>query len=187
MIGNRKWDYPHDCCETLCKGCHAEEHGITLPRFGWEFIGHNDLGDVVGTCEYCGTSIRHVFLIQNENWVSLEVGTICCDHLTDTRVASDFVDSERRFNERRKRFVSSSRWRKDPSGGLCIRKNKIKVEILRLDASFRIYMNGRRGKNHILLQLLEAKMKAFDSIETGAAGRYLKQLARPASTLTRVR
>jgi hypothetical protein len=74
--GKLPWEYPYQMCETLCKGCHAEEHGRVPPKSGWEYCGSNDLGDLNGTCELCGTSIRYVFYVSHEKWPTLEVGTV---------------------------------------------------------------------------------------------------------------
>ncbi|MCX7257277.1 MAG: hypothetical protein NTZ64_11205 [Polaromonas sp.] len=80
--GRSPWDYPYNLCETLCKGCHAAEHGLIPPKFGWEHVGWDDLGELNGICECCGTSIRYIFLVQHPKWNPMEVGEICCDNLT---------------------------------------------------------------------------------------------------------
>lgn len=48
VAGRKPWEYPYNQCETLCSGCHAAEHGKIRPPFGWEHIGYEDLGDVIG-------------------------------------------------------------------------------------------------------------------------------------------
>ena len=115
LFGHKPWEYPYELCETLCRGCHAAEHGKIMPRFGWDQVGWDDLGDLTGKCDYCGTEIRYVFLIQHKKWHTMEVGEICCDNLTCSQVASEHMESIRRFSARRKRFVSSSRWMIDKS------------------------------------------------------------------------
>src|SRR6202171_5874995 len=117
VAGRLPWQYRHDQCEVLCKGCHAQEHGIIMPRSGWDHFGdYDDLGGLDGTCELCGTSIRYVFPVHHAKWGTLEVGEICCDHLTSTTFATEHMDARRKLIERRKRFVSSSRWHTDKSG-----------------------------------------------------------------------
>ncbi|WP_310541591.1 recombinase family protein [Phenylobacterium sp.] len=91
-------------------------------------MGHSDLEDLIGTCELCGTSIRHVFFVQHPNWPSMEVGEQCCDHITCSEAASSHMESMRRFSERRKRFVSSPRWTKTVSG-LRIRQKGIDLQV----------------------------------------------------------
>src|ERR1700709_1007284 len=53
--GRRPWEYPHAECETLCKGCHAEEHGKIMPQSDWELVASDDLGGLNGNCELCET------------------------------------------------------------------------------------------------------------------------------------
>lgn len=105
ITGLAPWEYPFHMCETLCKGCHAAEHGIIPPKFGWEYLGHDDLGDLIGTCECCGSALRHSFLIQHTKWGTMEVGTVCCDNLTSSEIATNLIESQRRYNDRLKRFV----------------------------------------------------------------------------------
>lgn len=60
--GALPWEYSYSDCETLCKGCHGQEHGKVRPSFGWELLGTDDLGELSGVCEFCSTEIRYVFL-----------------------------------------------------------------------------------------------------------------------------
>ena len=32
--GRKLWEYAGEDCITLCRGCHAMEHGIIMPNFG---------------------------------------------------------------------------------------------------------------------------------------------------------
>lgn len=173
--GHKPWEYPHDACETLCSGCHAVEHGKIAPRFGWEHVGYEDLGEPNGTCDYCGTAIRHVFLVQHEKWPTMEVGEICCDNLTSTQVASGHMDSLRRFTARQKRFVSSPRWEMDSSGTHQIRQGDVRLAVVPVDGRFKLRVNGQLGKL-TFLSLLDAKMKAFERIESGAIDAYFKKV-----------
>lgn len=68
ITGRKPWEYGTKDCVTLCKGCHATEHGIIMPQHGWEYGGEEDLGDLSGICEKCGTSIRYVFIVYHEKW-----------------------------------------------------------------------------------------------------------------------
>lgn len=40
--GKQPWEYPVAHCKVLCRGCHAEEHGIIMPKDGWMIL-HADL------------------------------------------------------------------------------------------------------------------------------------------------
>jgi hypothetical protein len=137
--GNKPWDYAPDDCETLCKGCHAEKHGRIVPKSGWTYVCDDDLGDLSGTCEVCGTGLRYVFTISHDNWFDLEVGTICCDNLTGTKIASD----KRKDVERKNRFVNSPRWKSGALGSAII-ENKTEIII-------------RKGKDNFFSQFAKEK------------------------------
>ena len=64
-----------------------------------------------GKCELCGTDIRYVFLVSIEGWPTMEVGEICCDNLTSSEMASNHLDSVKRYESRRRTFVASKRWK----------------------------------------------------------------------------
>lgn len=171
--GRLPWEYETTDCEALCKGCHASEHGHIMPRSGWNWVGVDDLGDLVGTCELCGTDIRYVYAISHSAWGSMAVGTICCDHLTQTTEASEHHEEYLKMINARKRFVSSKRWKEAEDGSLRITQKKIWVRIEKGAEGFSIRMNGIRGKQRFEA-LLDAKMQVFDSIYSGEAQRYLE-------------
>jgi hypothetical protein len=170
VFGRKPWQYRYEDCEVLCQSCHAQEHGIIPPKTDWEFVGYDDLGAPDGHCDYCGTQIRHVFMVQHEKWITLEVGEICCDSLTSTNLATDHMKGRRRLLERKKRFTS--RWGADARGPY-IRYGDILVRIVPADMTFKLWMNGRLGKQ-IFKTALDAKIRAFEVLESGAAARYLQ-------------
>lgn len=174
LPGRSPWDYPYDACETICSGCHAAAHGRIPPKFGWEHVGHDDLGDLVGTCELCGTSIRYAFLIQHRDWRPMEVGEICCDHLTSSQAASNLMESKRRYASRLKRFVSSPRWNILPGDIHRIRQTGLNVEVVPSGAAFKLRINNRMGKK-IFLTVLDAKAKVFELIESGTLHAYISR------------
>ncbi len=167
VSGKLPWEYSYGDCETLCKGCHAREHGLIPPSFGWSFISENDLGSLDGTCELCGKSIRYVFSVFHPNWEMLNVGTICCDNLTGTKIASGIMDSKKRYEDRLKRFQDSSRW-KQKGHSLVIRQQNIDAEIVPNEKGFRVLMNNVQGR-FIYPSVCEAKSKIFETIENGSA------------------
>ncbi len=183
--GRRPWEYPYDACETLCRGCHAAEHGLIAPKFGWDFLGYEDLGDVIGNCDLCGTAIRYVFLVHHAHWPAMEVGETCCDHLTSTQVASNHMESVRRFVDRQNRFISSSRWATTPDGAFAIKQAGID---LRIESSgnrkYRLRMNGVLGRK--LFDTVEtAKKEAFELIESGVVEKYLATCKKAAGAVKR--
>jgi hypothetical protein len=169
------WEYAYEECQTLCKGCHAEEHGIIMPRSGWFSMGGDDLGEYpAGTCELCGTDLRHIFLIQHPNWGAMSVGTDCHDKLTGTMDAREFHNRSEKLSQKRKRFVSSPRWAELRSGELAIEQQGIWLRVAPHGAGYRVLMNAAVGKTEYA-SVLEAKIKAFDLIESGAASAYLER------------
>ncbi|WP_444905433.1 HNH endonuclease [Microbulbifer sp. SSSA008] len=168
ISGKLPWKYPYNLCETLCKGCHAAEHGIIPPKNGWEYGGDDDLGDLCGTCELCGSAIRYVFYVSHENWPTMEVGTVCCDNLTGTETASAL----RRKEDRRAKFINSPRW-KESGGELHIRQKKIDVIVFSCGAGYRLRMNGVSGKSKYLTAE-EAKAKVFEFIDSGEAEDFFR-------------
>lgn len=174
LSGHKPWEYPYDLCATLCSGCHAAKHGIIPPKFGWEHVGWDDLDDLAGTCEYCGTSIRYVFMVQHPHWRTMEVGEICCDNLTSTQVASGLMESKRRYSDRLKRFVSSPRWSSDPGRVEHIRQRKLNLEVVPKDGAFHLRIEWNMGRR-LSETPLDAKIKAFELIESGVVDAYLKK------------
>ncbi len=171
--GLEPWEYPLSDCETVCKGCHASIHGKIRPNFGWEFFGDEDLGDLIGTCEYCGASIRYVFTIHHENWGTLEVGTVCCDNLTDSNTASNLMESNTKYVGRRNRFLSSVRWKLD-EGIYKIKQGNFQINVIQKMNGFYLKIHGHQS-NKKYDSLPDAKTKAFDVIENGELVRYFKE------------
>lgn len=166
LPGKAPWEYPFDLCETLCKRCHAEEHGEIRPDSGWEYVGQEDLGGLHGTCDRCGTSIRHVFYVQHPCWEPMSVGTVCCDDLTGTTLATE----SRKLDERLERFLSSKRWREE-DGRHLIKQKQIEIQILHVTGGFRLLMNTTKGRT-IYPTLDAAKTRVFRFIETGEADKF---------------
>ena len=173
IAGRKPWKYSLTDCETLCKGCHAETHGKIMPKTGWEYITQEDLGDLIGKCDYCHTELRYLFTIFHEKWGILEVGTHCCDTLTESQSASEFTSSQQKRDNREKRFLNSPRWRTEGNtlktilSGFCI-----KIE--RLGDNYVLTINEIRGKTKYHT-LLDAKHRAFNFIESGEAAEYFKR------------
>ena len=171
--GRKPWEYSYSDCETLCKGCHAGEHGLIPPKTGWEYLGEEDLGGLEGTCEYCGTDIRYVFYISHPKWPSLGVGTVCCDNLTETQLASNHMESVRRFATRKERFVVSPRWKRS-NGRVDIQQKGLVIGIDVAGSTYRIWVNGQPGKKRFKT-IDQAKEQVFEVIENGKAEAYLRK------------
>ncbi len=172
ISGLKPWEYATKDCITLCRGCHAAEHGHIRPKIGWEYQGDEDLGDLIGTCDNCGSSLRYVFYVFHEKWGTMEVGTHCCDALTDTNIASNLVESQRRYDERKDRFIKSKRW-KNENNIFRIKQNNFEIEISQEGLDFFMKIQDLKStKPYRTLDI--AKTKAFDVIESGELMEYFK-------------
>jgi hypothetical protein len=160
------WEYPPADCLTLCKGCHAKEHGKIRPSTGWSLLAHDDLGELSGECELCNTALRYEFHIEHPSWFSMIVGTDCCDKLTGTEAASEI----RTKDERHKRFLKSTRWKPNLKG-VEIRQMKMDFEIRNDAAGYFIYFVGKIGPKRFRT-VDQAKSFIFDFVESGDAAKY---------------
>lgn len=168
LPGRLPWQYPTILCETLCKGCHAVEHGLVRPSIGWDHLGFEDLGGLDGNCDLCGTPIRYVYLVDHPKWLPMEVGEICCDKLTSTAVATE----HRQFLDRLTTFLRSTRWQTDSSGNQWIVRRGLRIGIVSTDEAFKINVAGVEGKLKFT-SIDDAKIKAFELVWSGAIAAYL--------------
>lgn len=183
IAGLKMWDYDYQDCEALCAGCHAAEHGIIPPRTGWQFDGYDDLGEQIGVCENgnCGHSIRYVFFVSHPKWRPLEVGEICCDNLTATTVASEFVGEIKRRIARLKAFASPKKWETLENGTIRRAFKSFQIAIFADSGRYGLRVNGHRGKGRFSDQLA-AKQYAFKIIENGELKRYIEKKRREWNT-----
>ena len=104
------WDYPLSDCITLCKGCHAVEHGIVEPSKGWTLVSIDDLGDLIGQCERrgCGNDIRYEHVTYHPLVGYKSVGSTCVQHLTeeDQDVSKEVMKVYRKISE----FIRDAIW-----------------------------------------------------------------------------
>ncbi len=174
--GLKPWEYSYEDCQTICKGCHAGEHGRIIPQSGWEYLGEDDFGDLSGGCEYCGNSLRYVFHIYHPHWGSLAVGAVCCRTLTNSDGASAYTRRQRLKEERADRFIASPRWAK-ANGIYKIRQKQFAVEIRGGDGGYKIVLNNTIGRQ-LFPGLTQAKRKVFEVIESGVAEKYFAKHAK---------
>ncbi|VAX11695.1 hypothetical protein MNBD_GAMMA26-60 [hydrothermal vent metagenome] len=174
--GKQPWEYAYADCETLCKGCHAGEHGITPPKYGWKYAGHDDLGGLYGDCDLCGSSLRHRFFVHHKSWGTMQVGTYCCNALTDTEAASNHLESRKKYDDRKGRFIKSARWEVIGNNHF-IKQKKIQIRIASTSSGYRISMNNYPGKQEFG-SIEEAKTKVFEVIDSGKAEEFLALLVR---------
>lgn len=163
ICGKKPWEYDPADCETLCKGCHAREHGEIRPSTGWEYVGEDDLEDLIGTCELCGSAIRYVHHVQHQHWEPMGVGTVCCDNLTGTQEATE----ARRILGRLKRFVCSDKWVVGAEG-YSINHKGFNVLASMEAGDYKLVVDGVLGVRRYKT-LVEAKESAFNFIDSGKA------------------
>lgn len=185
VSGRKPWEYEYSECEALCKGCHAQEHGIIMPQRGWSLIAFDDLGDLAGNCELCGAALRYIYAIEHPNWSGLAVGTDCCDKLTATNEASKCHTNYINYINRRKRFIESRNWKQNSTGLYTIVRAGVTAFVLPDRNKFRIGFDEFEGKIHHET-LVEAKTRIFDLIESGEAAAYIakrkKKISEPAQS-----
>lgn len=182
-LGQLPWEHPLDLCETLCSGCHAAEHGKIRPTHGWSCVGFDDLGDLSGECELCGTSFRYAFFIEHPKWSPMEVGTDCCDHLTGNTEASTYMKGLRSTSDRRKRFVSSKRWM-SREGGESITQAGIIITVARKPDAYGLVVDGFEGKQEFTSPAA-AKSFVFGLINSGELLDFVKRKRRQAQLARR--
>lgn len=176
MSGLKLWEYDYEMCETLCKGCHAAEHGLIPPRVGWEYLGSDDLGDLCGNCDLCGTDIRYVFFIRHDQWESMSVGEMCCNDLTQTALASNEIESQQRFERRRTTFIHSTRWQQY-SGHEYIKQKGHEIMVMSRNDGYLLHVDNHLGKT-VFLEAEDAKEHIFNALEDGSLDRFLARQAR---------
>lgn len=197
LEGKEAWDYPKELLTTYCKRCHAEEHGKIMPSSGWEYIGYDDLGDLVGECEYCHTDIRYEHYVFHPQWGELTVGAQCADNLTNTNEASMIEKKRKRYANRMMRFIKSSRWKSLITDDCVIYRLKqgeyqVKIREFKSYCTITILFyyispldyssNGdwiplKSQKEYKTLD--DAKIKVFEVIESGKLKRYINEVYLP--------
>lgn len=194
LDGKDAWDYPEELLTTYCKRCHAEEHEKIMPSSGWEYIGFEDLGDLIGECEKCNNDIRYEHYIYHPKWGQLTVGAQCADNLTQTDEASKIEKERKRYADRMKTFIKSPRWEYviTQSGIILYKIKQDDYRVLIKDyggeyCTIRISFYHPPLQGYLLrgkwidLQsethyktLIDAKIKVFDLIESGELDRYIR-------------
>lgn len=173
IAARKPWEYQYNDCEVLCRGCHGELHGKVRPSIGWECFDDEDLCDLCGNCELCGTELRYLFYVSHPHWEPMEVGTVCCDKLTATDYASRKVNSITNYRERSDRFVSSKRWRNE-CGVPTIKQKGFTIQIMHTRSAYIIRINGTEGKQ-VHQSQDDAKRAVYKFIESGKADEFFRQ------------
>lgn len=162
VAGRKPWEYEMEFCEVLCRGCHAGEHGIILPREGWTIIysdlDNNEPSDPV-PCANCGLSVTWHFVIYHPEWGEAIVGSECAENLS----LGEEVMQRKSCARRLRTFLHSPRWRETPHGW-AIQQSGTSALIYRRNNRFRLKIDEQWGK----LDFDDddaAKVRAFEVIE----------------------
>ncbi|MBO9642747.1 MAG: HNH endonuclease [Pseudacidovorax sp.] len=158
--GFRPWDYPLSECRTLCKGCHAAEHGVVPPKVGWTLYSEDDLGGLNGECELCGQPLRYVFSVFHAQWGTMDVGTDCCDNLTATSQAGEAKERRERRLGRLRTFLKSPNWRPHSASHHWMRKDGFELIVRRASDGYLIQVDDKPGKQRFAT-MVDAKKKLF--------------------------
>lgn len=168
--GLRPWEYNPEDVTTYCRRCHAEEHNLLdMPRFGWEYIGMEDLGSLVGRCDNCDSQLRYQHTVYHPSIGFLYVGATCADSLTESQEASEL---EKR--EKRKR-LSLKTWKKKEDGMLFRNFNKRRFEIHPNGDTFTIKIDGYI-LDESFQSINEAKCFAFELYVNGMVNEMISDL-----------
>lgn len=181
--GKKPWDYLDVDLITLCKGCHAEEHGKIPPQSGWEYCGEDDLEDLIGICDVCGNPIRYEHHIYHPDWGYMVAGCVCADRLTGNCLASETEKKRRDEASKFRTFIQSPRWKhKGPGYFITYRGYQIaiwdNIRSFKTEVRFN-YVDWRHcpnsgkvtGKNYRTLE--EAKYAIFHAIYSGELKEYI--------------
>lgn len=173
ISGRKPWEYDLRDCETLCRGCHAAEHGLIPPLVGWILHGVEDLGGPHGHCQRCNKEIRYVCAIHHEKWGTLEVGSDCCDKLTGNSLASEEQQKINRHLRRKTSFIKSKRWEVSQNRQ-SITQDSIRITILFRDETYFIRVAETNGKQRFK-SLVEAKGFVFEQLESGHLRKFVER------------
>jgi len=169
--GKPPWEYSLSDCRTLCKGCHAKEHNLVEPSWGWSLISIEDLGSPYGVCELknCGKEIRYEHLTYHPNWGYKVVGSTCIEHLTqkDRLLSSNVIKSYKNISK----FVHGSEWSDGfTKKGKKYISSKYKHHSIRIygennNYSFQIVLKEKGVRWHDFRKIILANKKSLEEVK----------------------
>ena len=134
-------------------------HGVVRPEHGWDYVGEDDLGGLMEPVIVVRQRYDMRFYVQHPHWEPMTVGTLCCDGLTGTKMATEL----RKFDERLKRFNESKRWKLEGDAHL-IQQKQIEIRIYKTMGGNRIEMAGKVVSTALSF-FADAKKRVFEFIE----------------------
>lgn len=185
--GRKAWEYENFELITLCKHCHAEEHGHIKPTFGWVYEGMEDLEDLIGECDNCHTPIRYAHLISHPAWGFMTVGSQCAEKLTSAWGLSEREEQAKKLAQRYKRYMLSPKWNHRKNGYFMdLDDCHIKIwehnTFYNLEIAFPLWNRRTRIRRYEKLSskkkystLDDAKTQAFKVITDGSLTKYCER------------
>jgi hypothetical protein len=113
----------------------------------------------------------------------MDVGTVCCDNLTDSKIASNLMESNSKYVGRRRRFLSSKRWR-ELGETQEIKQGNFLVKVIKKDNGFCFNIHNNQS-SRIYGSIEEAKIRVFDVIVGGELVQYFKEKNIPIEEIKR--
>ncbi len=213
MPGKKLWEYPNEMLTTVCKYCHAAEHGKLPPKGGWKYIGYYELDDISGCCELCGNSLKYEYYVYHPDWGFLTVGCDCVEKIMATSEETDKMRKEFENGKKKAYFIKSSKWKNDSqyfyyrffeSPSIKNRKYEIKIEHVEKEQYVLIiasYPYNKWTKKQTFNTLDAAKIAAYDYIISGECDKsffisfgwknrkngFFKELASPHNNIFKIR
>lgn len=164
------WEYALSDCRTLCKGCHAREHGLIEPDTGWTLLSIDDLGGLDGICERknCGNEIRYEHLTYHPKWGYKIVGSTCIEYLTqeDRLISSHVLKVYKNISD----YVNKSAWHRGTT-----KKGKEYIVSPYSHHSIRIYGDDKRYSFQIITKIKEIRRYTYHDI-INAHGKNLSEV-----------
>lgn len=156
------WESPPEHCITLCKYCHAAEHGLVRPPNGW-VLGHvQELDSHTGVCDLGHHNLRFLYIVWHPKWpASLTIGEECCEMLTSLPVT------------RRKDFIESQKWKIHPEMTWRVHA-KFDIVVRHVCDGFQIEIDGVLGGMRFGSER-EAKGRVFDILVSGRLVAWFKK------------
>ncbi len=185
--GRKAWEYENFELITLCKHCHAEEHGHIKPTFGWVYEGMEDLEDLIGECDNCHTPIRYAHLISHPDWGFMTVGSQCAENLTAEYGLSYREEEAKKLAQRYRRYMKSPKWKHRKNGNFIDFDNyhikiwengsyfslEIVFPLWHLETMIKRFEKLKGKKRYLTLD--DAKTQAFKVITDGSLIRYCER------------
>jgi hypothetical protein len=169
--GIEVWEYATSDCISLCKGCHAMEHGIIEPADGWTLLSIDDLGGLDGVCEKkgCNNDIRYEHLIFHPSFGYKTVGSTCVEYLTreDQNLSADVIKLYKKISD----FIKHSSYEKGTTkAGKSYQFTKYKHHQIRIYGTKGLYsyqiclkMLGMKKFNYS--KIFQVHNKPFEQVE----------------------